>query len=78
MSMQRIFNYGSWMQAYALKNILEELGASVQFVDYHIGKPEIHSCKEFIGYYLRFFKHLFEELITDSRVLTKKHIISGF
>ncbi|MCM1119038.1 MAG: polysaccharide pyruvyl transferase family protein [bacterium] len=38
MSMQRIANYGSFLQAYALKKILEELGCNVEFVDYHPGK----------------------------------------
>lgn len=37
LSMQRIFNYGSFLQAYAFKKILEELGCEVQFVDYHVG-----------------------------------------
>ena len=36
--MQRIFNYGSFLQAYGLKSILEELGAQVAFVDYHPGE----------------------------------------
>lgn len=35
--MQRIFNYGSFLQAYGLKSILEDLNCEVQFVDYHIG-----------------------------------------
>lgn len=34
MSMQRIVNYGSFMQAYSLKKIIESLGYSVEFVDY--------------------------------------------
>lgn len=38
LSMQRIFNYGSFLQAYGLKSIFEELGAEVQFVDYHAGE----------------------------------------
>ena len=38
LSMQRIANYGSFLQAYGLKKILEELGCKVQFVDYHPGK----------------------------------------
>lgn len=38
LSMQRIANYGSFLQAYGLKKILEELGCSVEFVDYHPGK----------------------------------------
>lgn len=37
MSMQRIHNYGSFLQAYSLKRNLEMLGNQVQFVDYHIG-----------------------------------------
>lgn len=38
MSMQRIANYGSFLQAYGLKCILQELGCAVEFVDYHPGK----------------------------------------
>lgn len=37
--MQRIKNYGSFLQAYALKNLLTDLGHEVEFVDYHIGEP---------------------------------------
>ena len=36
--MQRIYNYGSFLQAYGLKKMLEELGCDVEFVDYHPGK----------------------------------------
>lgn len=35
--MQRILNYGSFLQAYGLRKIFEELGCSVEFVDYHPG-----------------------------------------
>ncbi len=41
LSMQRIKNYGSFLQAYGLKNVIEELGHEVEFVDYHVGKPVI-------------------------------------
>lgn len=41
MSMQRIANYGSFLQAYALKQLIEELGHKVEFVDYHVGAPAI-------------------------------------
>jgi len=34
MSMQRIHNYGSFLQAYGLKRIIERNGAAVEFVDY--------------------------------------------
>lgn len=36
MSMQRIENYGSFLQAYSLRQMLEELGYEVVFVDYVI------------------------------------------
>lgn len=45
MSMQRIKNYGSFLQAYALKKTIEELGYEVQFVDYHIEEPLIKNTK---------------------------------
>ncbi|MCI7503571.1 MAG: polysaccharide pyruvyl transferase family protein [Clostridium sp.] len=41
MSMQRIANYGSFLQAYALKQLIEEFGFKVEFVDYHVGAPII-------------------------------------
>lgn len=46
MSMQRIINYGSFLQAYGLKAMLEELGSEVEFVDYHPGKCLIEEKKE--------------------------------
>lgn len=39
MSMQRVRNYGSFLQAYGLKSILESLGHSVEFVDYKLDSP---------------------------------------
>jgi hypothetical protein len=36
--MQRILNYGSFLQAYGLGGILQEIGCCVEFVDYHPGK----------------------------------------
>lgn len=41
MSMQRIANYGSFLQAYALKQLIEGLDCQVTFVDYHVGAPVI-------------------------------------
>lgn len=37
MSMQRVINYGSFMQALGLKIMIEELGHEVTFIDYHPG-----------------------------------------
>ena len=53
LSMQRICNYGSFLQAYCLKKILEELGCTVDFIDYHPGKCVGNSEKN-----LSFFKKL--------------------
>ncbi len=39
MSMQRIINYGSFLQSYSLKKNLEKMGADVCMVDYRVGKP---------------------------------------
>jgi len=58
MSMQRIVNYGSFLQAYALKQIIKKMGYDVQFVDYHIGQPliskknkgKIGKVAEILGY----------------------------
>lgn len=38
LSMQRIINYGSFMQALGLKLLLNSIGVDAKFVDYHIGK----------------------------------------
>lgn len=38
-SMQRVQNYGSFMQAYGLKKTLESMGHEVVFLDYKPGKP---------------------------------------
>ncbi len=40
MSMQRVINYGSYMQALSLKTLLEDLGHEVVFVDYK-ARPSI-------------------------------------
>ena len=39
MSMQRIVNYGSYLQAYALKSYVKNMGHQVEFVDYFVEKP---------------------------------------
>lgn len=59
LSMQRIVNYGSFLQAFALKMLLEKLGHDVEFVDYHIEKPlivENHSQNR--GFFLKVQKLL--------------------
>lgn len=39
LSMQRIKNYGSFLQAYGLKKTLENLNCKVEFVDYRVEEP---------------------------------------
>ena len=41
MSMQRVANYGSFLQAFGLKTLLEKKGHEVCFIDYHAGKPVV-------------------------------------
>lgn len=53
MSMQRIANYGSFLQAYALKELIENLGHSVEFVDYHVGPPVIKDNADSGNKYVR-------------------------
>lgn len=43
MSMRRIRNYGSFLQAYGLRRLLESLGCEVRFVDYHPGRCLVES-----------------------------------
>lgn len=43
LSMQRIYNYGSFLQAFGLKSLLESLGCDVQFVDYEPGECLVKS-----------------------------------
>lgn len=43
--MQRVPNYGSYLQALGLKSILAEMGHSVCFVDYKPGKPAVEYDK---------------------------------
>jgi len=40
LSMQRLFNYGSFLQAYGLKHILEDLGYQVEFIDVKLSNGE--------------------------------------
>ncbi len=42
MSMQRVHNYGSFLQAYGLKSIVEKLGFEVEFIDYKFEKSLIN------------------------------------
>lgn len=45
-SMQRVVNYGSFLQAYSLKTIIEKMGNEVEFIDYHVEPPLIEVKEE--------------------------------
>ncbi|WP_294407005.1 polysaccharide pyruvyl transferase family protein [uncultured Clostridium sp.] len=62
MSMQRVYNYGSFLQGYGLKSLIEELGCEVEFVDYHVGKCLINDDNKHKG---------FKRLLSNSRVASK-------
>ena len=49
-SMQRVCNNGSFLQAYGLKKLIESLGHEVVFIDYHVGKPVMRTSKERLQY----------------------------
>lgn len=59
LSMQRVINYGSYMQALSLKKILEGLGCEVTFVDYK-AKPSIQhrrSLRYWLGRVIKALKN---------------------
>lgn len=60
MSMQRIANYGSFLQAYALKQLIEKTGHNVEFVDYHIGLPVVKDNTDNANKYVRKIEKGFE------------------
>ena len=45
MTMHRIINYGSYLQAYALKKLIENISdAKVEFIDYEFGEVLVDSA----------------------------------
>lgn len=75
MSMQRIVNYGSFLQAYGLKAMLEELGHEVQFVDYYVGDTLVKSKTDRHRGILRKMDKAFESLMYDAPMLQKLQFI---
>lgn len=55
--MQRVHNYGSFLQAYALKKILEEKGHEVVFVDYKIEPCIVQNQESLIRKYARMIRN---------------------
>ncbi|MBO5105933.1 MAG: polysaccharide pyruvyl transferase family protein [Clostridia bacterium] len=74
MSMQRILNYGSFMQALSLKRILEKLGHTVVFVDY-VAEPIVSKRKDRnarLHSTLRYVKFKTEHIPIVKKVLSRR------
>lgn len=58
-SRQRIVNYGSYLHAFALKSMIEELGNEVYFIDYRDENDTFNYAEEYSGhlFYLKRFYH---------------------
>lgn len=69
LSMQRICNYGSFMQSYALKRIIESLGHEVEFVDYKVGESIIVTDNDRISYKKQKVRNSIVDLIVRSKML---------
>lgn len=80
LSMQRINNYGSFLQAYALKSTIEGLGHKVEFVDYEVeeclvkgnGKSK-YNLKTFFPKVINKLVILARQGYTKSKYLDKKY-----
>lgn len=68
-SMQRICNYGSYLQAYGLKKMIESLGHDVVFIDYQVGRPLLSSKKEEIKYIIDRYKKKAIRAAASSKLL---------
>ena len=71
MTMQRIKNYGSFLQAFGLKKTIESLGYKVEFVDYNYGSQLIPHHKK------RIFKKIKNNLHII-KYIKKKKIMKNF
>lgn len=68
-SMQRVCNNGSFLQAYGLKKLIESLGHEVVFVDYHVGTPIMLSPKERVKYWMLRIRNRLIDLFTKIKIL---------
>ena len=75
LSMQRINNYGSFLQAYAMKTMLEKMGHDVQFVDYHVGQPLIKDPDLIQNGFLRKINKATSALMYDAPIKHKLQFI---
>lgn len=70
LSMQRICNYGSFLQAYCLKSMFEKMGCNVEFVDYVPGDCLVKNNNEPPGWKRKIIKGI-EILEKDASLANK-------
>lgn len=68
-SMQRVCNKGSFLQAYGLKKMIESLGHHVEFVDYEVGKPLFRNSADKRQYYILKVRNSFINLFIRCKCL---------
>lgn len=68
-SMQRVCNNGSFLQAYGLKKLIESLGHDVVFVDYQVEKPITRSFSEKKSYVLLKIRNAFIKIFQKYRLI---------
>lgn len=73
LSMQRVVNYGSFLQAYALKQLIESTGHSASFCDFRNGEPRHNGVKVNKASLLQKIQGLRNLVFTPSRYFKRKH-----
>ena len=77
MSMQRIVNYGSFLQAYGLKKTIESMGHEVEFVDYLPEPPVAMEEQKHTNPVLRKLKNVVKMCSASYRAWRKNQIRSN-
>ena len=67
-SMQRVVNCGSFLQAYGLKKIIESLGHEVIFIDYKVEKPICKTKEDEILYRKKRLKNIILNSLSKSPI----------
>jgi hypothetical protein len=72
LSMQRVVNYGSFMQAYALKQVVESFGHKVAFSDFRAGQPRHLGEKVRLDTFGEKLARLIGRIVSPTEVLRKR------
>ena len=70
-SMQRVCNNGSFLQAYGLKKLIESLGHEVLFLDYEVGEPVMRSWADKKTYMLLRVRNAFIRMFVKCKILRR-------